>query len=233
MRTFLTASVLALAAFAAPQAWATTTTTSGSHCGGGSTPTTPPTLTNCGGSLDTGDFSYSQSYKFNYAGGENVTFALTDLLPDLVTKTQRGQTKVVTQDDTVGYFSLDRQVTREITQTVSHTVCDKWWFGMCTKSHVVTEQKTTTVTAWENVFKQLITEGSSFTTLLKDGGLYALSFVQDACNYGGKNIASNIADFLISTAYCPPISSVPVPGAALLFASSIASFGLWRRRKSA
>lgn len=230
MRKLIALSAIAFSAFAAPQAWAGSYPTA-SHCG--PTPTTPPTLNNCGGSLTTGQFEYDENYKFNYVGGQNVTFKLTDLLPDLVTKTNwKGQTVVVTPDDKLGYFSLDREVTRQITETKQEWVCDKWGLFGCWKGHYETRTVVRTVTAWENVFKKEIAEGGSFTTLLKNGGLYALSFVQDACVTGGKNIASNIANFFISTEYCPPVSSVPVPGAALLFASSLASISLWRRRKA-
>jgi hypothetical protein len=79
------------------------------------------------------------------------------------------------------------------------------------------------VDAFGTLGKALIEEGSSVQATLTTSGLYRLSFLPNS-GVDCFNLTTNIADLKIST--------VPLPGTAMLFASSLIGAGLWRRRVS-
>lgn len=162
-----------------------------------------PSLMNDGVAIYADDLKYGDSFKFYYEGGKDVTFELTDLKPDGY------------KDDVLGYFELD------YLYAGTKTTVFKFWGLSYTLTKVVLE--------WQDVFQALIKEGESYTQLLSASGMYSLSFVSAFCG-PNANQKDNIADFKIYTSAPPPVSAVPLPGAAVLFASSLLGAGLWRRR---
>jgi hypothetical protein len=139
---------------------------------------------------------------FSYAGGPwNVAIKLTDL----VQPGKGALAGMLVDDINGGYFKLEQGYATTMTTSSGAVITVNKWIG--TGTSVIFD-------------KQLLTEGNYISTKLTTAGLYRLSFVYNTANC--INVSGNIADFKIST--------VPVPGSALFFASSLIGAGLWRRR---